>query len=81
MVNANVKLVMVDLPVQIVDSILDIFVRILKIKIWILLDLGCNSGGLLNCFNEGSWRPNGMCDCKFGYSGETCSTCELKILK
>ena len=80
MVNVNVKLITMDLPVQIVYFILDIFVKILKTKIYSLSDLGCNSGGSLNCSNGGACLANGMCGCKFGYSGAMCSTCELNII-
>ena len=39
-------------------------------------DIGCNTGGYLSCQNEGMCLENGNCNCSFGFSGPTCSTCK-----
>ena len=41
-------------------------------------DIGCRAGGSLSCLNEGKCMPNGICECKQGYYGSTCSNLRSK---
>ena len=40
------------------------------------LDKGCNSGGVFTCLNGGKCLSSGLCECKQGFLGATCSECE-----
>ena len=42
---------------------------------FIYSDVGCLANGSLSCRNEGICMPNGLCDCKYGFGGSTCSDC------
>ena len=41
-----------------------------------LLVIGCLASASLSCLNDGRCLPNGLCDCKYGFSGPTCSECK-----
>ena len=41
-----------------------------------ILDKGCNLGGSLTCQNNGSCLSTGLCECKQGFLGATCSESE-----
>jgi hypothetical protein len=40
-----------------------------------VLDAGCLANKSLSCQNEGICMSNGLCDCKYGFGGPTCSDC------
>ena len=40
------------------------------------LGVGCLAGGTLECVNGGQCLSNGVCECKIGFSGTTCSNCK-----
>jgi len=46
----------------------------------IVLDIGCRANGSSSCMNGGLCQENGVCYCKYGFSGPTCSECELNLL-
>ena len=37
-----------------------------------MVDIGCYAGGELSCLNDGKCL-NGVCECRPGYKGKTCS--------
>ena len=39
-----------------------------------IIDQGCNAGGRASCQNGGNCRSNGYCECRVGFSGDSCST-------
>ena len=45
------------------------------------LDKGCKFEGVWSCLNGGTCNSNGMCICKNGFSGLTCSICTVNKIK
>ena len=42
--------------------------------------IGCQAGGIHSCKNSGKCGLNNKCVCEFGYTGQTCETCNLEFL-
>ena len=39
----------------------------------LIVDKGCNYGGVFSCQNDGNCKSDGYCECKIEFSGLTCS--------
>jgi hypothetical protein len=55
-----------------------LMVVIITVLFFFYIDLGCYAGGSLKCENGGFCKIPGICECKNGYTGKTCSKCKNK---
>ncbi len=50
-----------------------------KFKLFLFKNLGCNNKDSFSCQNNGTCKLNGVCECEFGFTGFTCSKCNLSF--